>query len=446
MAKEKLICGMKKRGGMPEKEKIRKSLKYSVIDGAFNSAKVGFGESFLSAFAVFLSATNLQIGLIGSLPRSLGSMSQLLSNRMIHLFKSRKRLVLTGVFVEALTFIPIMLSFFFGNIRVYHLIFFVCLYWIANMIMVPAWSSWMGDLVNPDERGSYFGRRNKIAGLTSFVCFLAAGYLLQEFAHGTKTQYTGFVVIFFLAMAFRLVSLLYLSKEYEPPYITEKKAQFGFVEFVKQARYRNFGLFALYLSLMNFAVFMAAPYFIAYELNDLKLTYLAFTMLSASQILVKNLSMPIWGKASDRFGTLRVLTLCGYLMPLVPLLWLFKTDIWYLVIIEMYSGFVWAGFELSSFNFIFDTTSPEKRSTCVAYYNVLNGVAIFAGAMVGGIIVKYNNIFWSKYLLVMLASGIMRLFATLIFIPRIREVRPVQHIPYWKLFFRVATVAPTEGL
>ncbi|MFH1510665.1 MAG: hypothetical protein ABIF10_03155, partial [Candidatus Woesearchaeota archaeon] len=47
---------------------------------------------------------------------------------------------------------------------------------------------------------------------------------------------------------------------------------------------------------------------------------------------------------------------------------------------------------------------------------------------------------------VMLASGIMRLFATLIFIPRIREVRPVQHIPYWKLFFRVATVAPTEGL
>ncbi|HLC98962.1 MAG TPA: MFS transporter, partial [Candidatus Nanoarchaeia archaeon] len=67
----------------PVEDKIRKSLKYSIMDGAFYSAMVGFGESFFSAFAIFLKASNLQIGLLGSLPIALGSVSQLYSNRLI---------------------------------------------------------------------------------------------------------------------------------------------------------------------------------------------------------------------------------------------------------------------------------------------------------------------------------------------------------------------------
>ena len=77
---------------------------------------------------------------------------------------------------------------------------------------------------------------------------------------------------------------------------------------------------------------------------------------------------------------------------------------------------------------------------------MLNGLAIFAGAILGALIIKYNNLFWSKYLLVFLISGIARCIASIIFIPKLKEVREVEHVPYNKLFLNVLTSMPTMGL
>lgn len=429
-----------------EKDLIKKSLKYSVLDGTFYSMMVGFGESFFSAFAVFLKANNIQLGLLGSLPLALGSISQLFSNKLIKLLNSRKRLVTISALLEGLIYIPITLVFFFGDFRVFHLILFSCIYWILGTILGPAWSSWMGDLVNEKERGSYFGRRNRITGLTLFFSTLAAGFILQKFTDGTTTQYIGFVIIFTIALFSRVISFIYLTKKYEPEYEIVPEAQFSFISFIKQARFRNYGLFVIYLCFMNFSVFLAGPFFAAYMLYDLKLDYMTFTIINATALIIKYISMPIWGKASDSYGTIKVLSLTGFLMPLVPLLWLFSKDVLYLIIIQVYSGFVWAGFEISSSNFIFDTTSPQKRATCVAYYNVLNGAGIFLGAMLGGLIIKYNHLFWSKYLLVFLMSSVLRSIASFVFIPKIKEVREVKHIPYHKLLLNVITTMPTMGL
>src|SRR3989338_532485 len=162
-------------------DKVKRSLKYSILDGTFYSMMVGFGESFFSAFAVFLKATNIQLGLLGSLPQTLGSLSQFFSNRLIKLFNSRKRFVCIGALLEGLMYIPIALVFFLGKFQVYYLILFICIYWILGMILSPAWSSWMGDLVNEKERGVYFGRRNRIAGFASFVSLLIGGYILHNF-------------------------------------------------------------------------------------------------------------------------------------------------------------------------------------------------------------------------------------------------------------------------
>lgn len=48
-------------------DKIKKSLKCSILDGTFYSIMIGSGESFFFAFAVFLKANNIQLGLLGSL-------------------------------------------------------------------------------------------------------------------------------------------------------------------------------------------------------------------------------------------------------------------------------------------------------------------------------------------------------------------------------------------
>src|SRR3989344_1410109 len=431
--------------GEDSDKKVRNSLKYSVFDASFHSIMVGFGESFFSAFAVFLKASNLQLGLLGSLPQALGSVLQLFSEKLLKLFKSRKKFVCAAVLLQSLMYVPIALTFFFGTLKVYNLILFIALYFIFGMISNSAWSSWMGDLVNGEERGRYFSRRNSIAGSVSFISLLISGYILQHFVGDARTQFIGFAVIFSVALLSRLLSLSYLLRKYEPKFINYKEDNTGFVDFIKQSTSKNYGMFIIFLCVMNFSIYIAAPFFAAYMLYDLKLSYIEYTILIGSAVISKYFSMPIWGKAVDRYGTRKILTLAGFLMPAVSPLWMFSENFFYLMVVQFYSGFVWAGFEIASFNFFFDTIMPQKRSKYISYSNALNGIALFLGAVIGGLLVKYNSLFISKYYLVFLISGIFRYAASFIFIPRLKEIREVDRISYRKLLFDIVSTMTTQG-
>ena len=436
----------KKKKDIPRQEKVKKSLWYSIMDGTFYSTMLGFGESFFSAFAIFLKATNLQIGVLGTLPDTIGSLTQLWSNTLLKWFNSRKKLICTMALLEALMYIPIALVFFMGTFKVIHLILFICIYHIFDLIINPAWNSWMGDLVDTQERGDYFGKRNRITGIATFLSLLLGGFILQRFVGDVKTQYTGFVVLFALAFLSRIASFIYLTRKYEPQYTFMPEEEVSLLEFVKKAWFRNYGILIIFLCAMNFVVFLASPFFAAYMLYDLKLSYWSFTILMAAAVISKFIFMPVWGRLCDKYGTKKVLRLTSFLIPLGCLPWIFSTNFFYLIIVEAVSGFVWAGFEISSFNMLFDSIIPQKRATYIAYFNVLNGVGIFLAALIGTLIITFNNIFWSSYLFVFLISGILRLAVAFYFTPKLKEVRQVERISYHQLLFRVLTTTAAAGL
>jgi len=413
-------------GKQDVEEKRKRSLKYSIWDGSFASAMSGFGESFFSAFAVFLRASNTQISLLGSLPQMVGSWAQLFSERLVGAFKSRKRFICMFAFLQALMYIPIALVFFLGEFKVDYLLLFSCMYYLFGMILGSAWTSWMGDLVSAEERGRYFGKRNTIAGFVSFFSVLIAGYVLQRFTEN-NFQYWGFALIFSAALVFRIVSFVFLSMKYEPGIrkLSEEKKE-GFFGFLRNAGSRNYGVFIFYLCIMRFSIFIAGPFFAAYMLYDLQLTYLQYTILIAFASITRYSTVRVWGKAIDKYGTRKILTLSGYLMPAVSLWWIFSSNYYWLLFAEAYSGFVWAGFELASFNFLLDTIIPEKRTRYIAYYNVLNGTALFLGALAGGLLIKYGDILWSGYLMVFLVSGVLRYATSFYFLPKMKEVREVE--------------------
>lgn len=432
---------MKKNQNSHEKELIKKSLKYSILDGSFDSVKVGIGESFLAPFAIFLKATDTQLGLLSSLPRFFGSLLQLFSIRLIHKYKSRKRVVMAGVLIQALIWIPILLSYFFEKLRIELLIFFVIAYFISGGIVGPAWNVWMGDLVEEKKRGRYFGKRTKIAAIVAFFSLLLGGLLLNSFADGAERQYLGFALLFFTAMTARLISFMFLSKKYEPKInYAEDKDRFSFFQFLKEKKYSNFRNFTAYMTAINFSLYVSAPYFVAYMFHDLKFSYLAYTAIVAVETVVRFLFMPVWGKYSDRYGTKKTMVVSGLLMPIVPFLWLVSPKIEWLLAVQVFGGFAWAGFELAVFNYLFDATSPEIRARSISYHNVACGIAIFLGSMTGATLVASNSIFWTKYYIVFLVSGILRYFASFVFLGRLKETRKVKGIRYEKLLLRLLTV------
>jgi MFS family permease len=424
---------------------VEENLKNSVVEGSADSAKIGFGESYFSAYAIkVLNATNFQIGLLTAIPRLFGFLSELFSSNILDRVKNRKRMLRTFSLIHALMFIPIFLSFMFIGYETWFLIFFVTAYFVAGYIIAPVWISLIGDIVPDRIKGSYFGKRNEITGFVGFVSLLMGGILLQYFS-GINVIFA-FGLIFLAAMIAKLISSYCFSRVYEPEYVVEDGSKFSFISFIKRMRSTNYGIFVLYLCLFSFSVQIAGPFFAVYMLRDLNFNYLNFTLVTGASAVASFLSMPLWGKYANTFGNRRIIALTGVLIPFVPLLWFFSRSIFHLIPIELFSGFVWAGFNLCSFNFVFDTVSPQKRARAFSYYNVLCGVFIFLGATLGGYLVRYGNMFWSPIHLLFLISGISRFLMSLFFLPKIREVKEVKKISGGKLLLTILTSEIWRGV
>jgi len=416
-------------------EKTKKSLRYSVYDGAAASVMEGAGNNYIAPFGIAMNANNTEIGLLTSMPNLIAPLFQVKATNLMERF-SRKKIVLMAVLFHAILWIPILaIPFFFIDQGPILLVIFFTTFAIAGSFAGPAWTSWMGDLVPEDDRGKYFGRRNRIAGFVALTSTLIASRFLDYFKENNKV-FIGFAVLFFIAMLFRLLSRYYLSKKYEPGFIVDKSKYFSFWEFSKKIRDNNFGRFVIYLALMQFAANIAGPFFAVYMLKNLNLSYMQFTIINIASTIATLLTMPFWGKLADKYGNINILRITGLLIAFVPINWLFSSNWIFLVIANIFAGFAWAGFNLCTGNFIYDSTTRERRALCVSYYNIYIGIGVFIGATIGGLIATFASIkFMHIFLFIFLLSGIARLVVSLIFLPKLEEKRLKQpkKLRVWEL-------------
>lgn len=426
----------------------KKSLRYSIYDANAYSVMYGFGETYITPFAVALKATAQQIGFLSSIPTLLSSFFQLYAGKVTDRLKNRKKITLISVFLQAIVFLPLLLiPFMIDRHNILMLTILFSLYWIFGQFAGPAWSSWMGDLVDEKERGAYFGKRNRTAGFVSFISVFIAGALLSLFSR--IDVFWGFAILFAIAMVARLVSMYYLNKMYEPAYKPEKGVDFSFKDYFKRLPKSNYGTFVIYYSLLTLATQIAAPFFVVFMLRDLHFSYLTYTILISVSSASTFLSMVYWGKNSDKFGNKKILMICGIIVSIVPALWLVSYSVYYLVFVQIISGFAWAGFNLAAFNFLFDNVKPENRTKCVAYQNVLFGLCVFLGTTIGGLLTKIvptPAFLISNIEILFVVSTIARLAASIVYLPRIKEAMPVTDVDTGVLFWNLVAVRPIKGL
>ena len=422
-----------------DKHKREKAKKIAIIEGSFSSVMDGFGQRYITPYALALGASNFVIGLLSSLPQLLGNLSQL---PVIKLMKNKKRknIIMASVFTQAFLWLPIILvGFFYFYLKISSalaaslLIIFYTLMIIAGATAGPVWNSLMKDIVK-ENQGEYFGKRSRITGFIGILSMIIAGVILNYFG---KDNFLGFFIILLIACIGRFCSGYMFTRQYEPEFKYDEGYYFSPIEFIKKMSSNNFGRFVILVSGISFATAIAAPFFAVYMLRDLNFSYIDFTLVTLSAPLATLLFVPVWGKFADKFGNLKVLKITGYLIPLIPVYWLgtlliipFNSKILlvtYLFICEIISGFAWSGFNLCSVNFIYDAVTRQRMALCATYYNILNAFGTLFGGLLGGILASQSQIFGIKSILfVILLSGILRLLMFVITIKGVKEVRTVQ--------------------
>lgn len=412
----------------------------SIKDGMFASAERAFGQNYVSPFAVAVNASNSVVALLGSVLGLLGPLSQTLSSRLIEKY-SRKKIVVKAVLAESLTwflFIAVAILYY-NNILVDMLPLMVLLFFgfyvIFLNIGMPAWFSWMGDLVSEKQRGRWFAKRNLLVGFVSIILAVSAAFLLDYFRNLGLVMF-GFVILFFMAFFFRLLCVRVLKQQYEPKIKLKKGDYFSFWDFLVKARKTNFGKFSIYRMLLDFSVAISSPLIVVYLLRYLEFSYKNYMIIILSATFFTTFIILLWGKFADKYGNYRVLVITSLLIPLIPVLWILNPKPLYLIFVpSLVSGISWAGFHLASGNFIYDNVSQEKRGLVVSYFNLLRGIGTFLGAGLAALLIKYlSTDFIEPLFFIFILSAFARLIVTLLWLPKIKEIKKKEKFQGYKTF------------
>ena len=239
---------------------------------------IGFGETYFPAFALLLGATPFQVGVIATVPILVGAAFQLVATVAAHRIGDRLW-VIGSAALQAVVFFPIAWLARSRDGGFPLLFAWVCVYWMLNLGLGPAWNAWMGRMIPPLIRSRYFGRRSVAVQSLMFLSLLAGGFLIDAAQRANLGAGVGFAASFGLAAVSRAVSVWFLSGQHDPG-AGVQVARIPTRSYLPRFRHQPYGRVILLIVLMIGSVHISAAYFTPYMLHGLNLSYARFTILT----------------------------------------------------------------------------------------------------------------------------------------------------------------------
>ncbi len=403
-------------------EGSRSSLRWFYFDGLFASASDAISLTYLTVYLLALGASSTQIGLVTALASLSAAImlvpGALLSDRL----RSRKHLILAsggGVTRVMLLMMALTPLAFKGSSAIILIILFKVVADSFSNMALPAWISLTADLVPLKWRGHYFGSRNLIMGVSNMIMVLLIGAMITRMASPQ-----GYQVALAIAFAVGMFSTFSFAHIREPQHIVEKAAQTTYTPaslFHSLMSDRGFLAFCTQAMIWNVSLNVAGPFFTVHLVQNLHATAVMVGITSIASSLTGLPGMRLFGRWADQWGPRKVQLICGLIIPVLPFAWALATAAWQVIFINILSGFIWAGYNLSSFNFLLLLTPNEQRARYSALYQIVVTLSTAVGAAVGGLIASR----WG-YITVFVISGLGRIVAMALFV---RFVREPQHEP-----------------
>jgi MFS family permease len=380
---------------------------------------VGFGETYLPAFALAVGLGELMAGLISSIPLLAGGVMQMISPAAIRWLGSHKRWVVACATVQAVAFVPFIIAALQGVIGPVVALAVASVYWASGLAAGPAWNTWIGTVVPHRVRARFFATRTRASQAAVLGGFLLGGLSLRYAGGQDHAQLLlAFAILFTVAGCFRLFSVALLGSQSEPVPIPPQMRYIPLGELFAQLRTDGGGRFLVFLAAVQGAVQMAGPYFTPFMLKKLEFGYGQYVVLIAIAYLTKVLSLPMWGRVAHTLGARKLLWVGA--VGIAPLSggWLVSQHFSWLLCLQFFGGVTWAAYELAFFLLFFESIDEDERTSMLTAYNLINTTAWVTGSLIGGLVLFWFQASFQGYLIVFGLSSLAR-FAALLLLSRL---------------------------
>jgi MFS family permease len=396
-------------------------LRYFWLDGLFASFSDNLVLGFLELYLLSYGVSNGVIGLNTAIANLFGAVLVIPGALAISRVGSRKRLVVaTGGGIGRLGLLAIAsVPLATGNsgAAVVCLVCFNAIRVAMANFSNPAWTSMVADLVPMKSRARYFGNRNVAIIAASILAAPIAGWVVKSLSGVAAFPQLGFQAIFFLSFAVGMLSTASFSKIPDSSVseaTSPKPRSFPLRSLLSNGRLAGFVLAAF---VWNVSLQVAAPFFNVYLVSGLGASAATVGMLTGVSSVSTLAGQILFGRVTDRKGDVFAQVFTGLLVPLLPIAWIFVTAPEQVVLINIASGILWAGYNLATFNILLKLTPDDHRPEAAALYQTLVIASSVFGPLLGGALadaVGFKTVF--------AVSGAGRLAGTLVFIALV--VRP----------------------
>ncbi|MCC6791076.1 MAG: MFS transporter [Thermomicrobiales bacterium] len=346
--------------------------------------------TFLPIFVVRAGASNLEVGLVTSLPALVAIVLSIPAASFVAARGNLVRVVivtLIGVWTcsIAITFLPTVLR---GGAAAYVPLGIIIISGISAAFSAasnPAWIAVLADAVSPRRRPVVNGQRWAMLSVVGAGTALFAGWYLDavSFPFGYQSLIIG-------ATLAGLVCLYYLDKlemTTNGPEVASQLARspWHILAGVPEM-FRRQPAFARYVGTMfvyRLGIALPAALFPIFWVDDLRSSdaLIGFRAMSAQAMLV--VSYTLWGRAASRRGYRSVLLCCGLGTALYPALTgMVPSPLW-LIPVAVIWGFFAGGVDVSLFEGLIDVIPADQRVVYSAINTSFVNLTVLVGPLLG---------------------------------------------------------------
>lgn len=404
---------------------------------------VGLGETYLTAFALALSVSEIGTGLLAAFPMLIGATLQLAAPWCIGRLGSHRIWIVGCATAQAICLFVMPLAAIAGQWQLAILYIASSLYWASGLATGPAWNTWAEEIIPPVIRTRFFAWRSRVSQFCLLVGF-AGGGLLLAYAKQRSFVVIAFSTILILAGLCRLISAAALYRQSEPSAGRAATGHKSLLQVTLGLRGHAGGRLLTYLVVVQIAVQLCGPYFTPFMLARQQMTYIEYMFLISLGFAGKVIALPAWGRLANQVGVRPLMWIGGIgIVPLsggwLALQWI-EHDVFYLSFLQFFGGFSWAAYELAFFLMFFETIPRHERTSLLTIYNFANALALVLGAVLGAGWLALVGESRESYLQLFGLSSAARLLA-LAFLLRV----PQMEIRAIAMSLRTLALRPSDG-
>lgn len=302
---------------------------------------------------------------------------------------------------------------------------------LGNMANAP-WFGWLATIIPQEVQGSFWGRRDSWISLAVIAVTLPSGLIMDLVPADSKLG-TAFAVL--LAVSLIGVADLLLHATIPEPRRVPGPRRGGLSNILTPLRDRRFRPWLLFTACWNFSLFLGGSLGTLYFMENLGFkNNLLGGMIAINGITLLGtlLAARTVGRMVDRRGVQRVLMLGHMFWSLLPAIWCLATPgtaVFWISVSSVVGGIFPAAATNAATKLVTRFPPPEDSGMYMGVSSMVGNISGGFGALAAGVFldamgtwsVAVAGLTVSAFPVLFIASTLLRLAATVVLVPLIRE-------------------------